>query len=72
MLESTHKEIGLLIGYPTGSRVNQCNSSVCERNILNPNFKSTRLYWKIVKLTTKEFIIAVSDSDNYYKIILKH
>jgi hypothetical protein len=72
MLESRHKEIHITMINIIGPFENQCNSSVCERNIFNPIFKNGSLYWKIVKLTTKEFIITVSDSNNNYKIILKH
>lgn len=44
---------------------------VCERNILIPEFIKSGSYWKIVKLTKSEIILAITHN-NSYKIILTH
>lgn len=72
-LEFTNrKKTSFIIYINRGSDTTQCENSVCERNIFNPEkTKFTVFEWKILKLKKNEFIIT-STKINSYKIILTH
>jgi len=62
----SNNKLSITFGNDTAS---QCRLNVCERKIFLPESTTRLLEWKVIKLTSTEFIIS-ANANQTYKIIL--